>query len=165
MIEDTAWLRAALANLGLRELPGAPTEPTIARWLKTLGAWWRDDETPWCGTACAAWMRQAGAELPKHWYRAKGWLDWGIPLAEPVRGCVVVFGRQGGGHVGIVCGQDQRGRLLVVGGNQGDRVSVAPFDRARVLGYRWPVGWSQSLAKAGALPVIASAAASSSNEA
>lgn len=161
---EPAWLVAARADVGLRELGGAPTAPRIKQWLADLGAWWRDDETPWCGTAVAAWMRGAGIELPKHWYRARAWLDWGVAIDAPTVGCVVVFERAGGGHVGLVVGKDQRGRLLVLGGNQGNAVSIAPFDMTRVLGYRWPADHLALLART-ALPVLASAGASSTNEA
>lgn len=137
---DPPWLRLAHASLGLREIHGAPTEPTIARWLKQLGAWWTDDETPWCGTACAAWMKVAGISPPKTWYRAKGWLEFGRPLSVPVPGCVVVLDRAGGGHVGLVVGVTPINDLLVLGGNQGDCVSIARFPRSRVVGYRWPAG-------------------------
>ncbi len=157
------WLASARADLGLRELPGAPTAPRIAAWLQRLGAWWRDDETPWCGTAVAAWMLTAGFTPPKAWYRARSWADWGQPLAAPALGCVVVFARQGGGHVGLLTGLDTAGRLMVLGGNQGNRVSIAPFDRARVLAYRWPPG--QRMPATAGLPVVRAEGAASSNEA
>lgn len=144
---EPAWLAEARRHVGLREVPGAPTAPTIARWLQRLGAWWRDDETPWCGVAVAAWMQAADVgPLPKFWMRARAWADWGLPLERPAHGCVVVFERQGGGHVGLLVGEDMAGNLLVLGGNQGDAVSVRAFPRARVLAYRWPPG--------GALPAF-----------
>jgi uncharacterized protein (TIGR02594 family) len=105
-------------------------------------------ETPWCGVAVAAWMRAAGIEPPPNWFRAKAWLAFGMPLSEPVAGCVVVFERPGGGHVGLVTGVDQIGRLLVLGGNQGNAVSEVPFARERVLGYRWPPNQIDLLARA-----------------
>lgn len=164
MIVDPSWLAEARRDLGLRELPGAPTAPKISAWLSQLGAWWRDDETPWCGTACAAWMRSVGIEVPKHWYRARGWLEWGSPIPAPALGAVVVFERPGGGHVGIVAGKDARGRLMVIGGNQGNAVSIAPFDMDRVLGYRWPTA-RLDVYRPGVLPILASSATSSRNEA
>lgn len=135
-----AWLAAAREDIGLREVRGAPTAPKIAAWLQRLGAWWKDDETPWCGTACAAWMLAAGIQPPAAWYRAKAWATWGQPLGRAVEGCVVVFDRVGGGHVGLVVGETSGGRLLVLGGNQGDAVSVAAFPRDRAIAYRWPPG-------------------------
>jgi uncharacterized protein (TIGR02594 family) len=141
MKKEPLWLELARSDINLREVPGAMTAPRISKWLADLGAWWRDDETPWCGTACAAWMRAAGAAIPKHWYRAKAWADWGQRLDRPAYGCIVVFERQGGGHVGLVVGEDDVGRLLVLGGNQGDAVKIRAFPRDRAIAYRWPVGW------------------------
>ena len=142
------WVHVARKYLGLREIAGAPTEPTIARWLSKLNAWWKDDETPWCGTFVAAVMQEVDYERPKHWYRAKGWLEWGVPLTEPKHGCVVVFERQGGGHVGFVVGRTGAGWLMVLGGNQGNAVTIASFDPSRVLGYRWPRAYPLSFAQA-----------------
>lgn len=162
-MSEPVWLQIARQDLGLREIKGAPTAPKIAGWLASLGAWWRDDETPWCGTAVAAWMRASLVDVPKAWYRARAWLDWGSPVV-PCAGAVAVFERGGGGHVGIVVGRDRLGRLLVLGGNQGDAVSIAPFARERLLGCRWPLSQIASY-RADNLPEVASSAPSSTNEA
>lgn len=133
------WLWSAMAYLGVREVPGKEHNGAIVRWLRELKAWWSDDETPWCGTFVAQCMREGGVQsIPKHWYRALAWLDWGVAIQHPRVGCVVVFNRKGGGHVGFVLGRDLSGRLLVIGGNQGNAVTVAPFDVSRVAGYRMP---------------------------
>ncbi len=137
---EPAWLPVARVFLGLTEIPGKATHPTIRRWLIDLRAWWTDDETPWCGTFIAAVLRQAMLNPPRHWYRARAYLEWGQKLEQPALGCVVVFARGGAGHVGFVVGEDERGRLMVLGGNQANAVNVQPFDRSRVLGYRWPNG-------------------------
>lgn len=159
------WLDEARRHIGLREVPGVTTAPTIGRWLRELRAWWADDETPWCGVAVAAWMRAAGIEPARNWFRARAWLEWGAPITEPAAGCVVVVGRAGGGHVGLVIGEDERGRLMVLGGNQGDAVTVAPFERSRVLGYRWPAE-HMAMLMTHALPRVAAAhLPSSRNEA
>lgn len=139
MTQEPAWLHAARADIGQRETLGPNDSPWIRRMLEKLGAKWLLGQ-PWCGGACAAWMQAAGVALPRHWYRAKAWADWGQPLEHPAHGCVVVFERQGGGHVGLVVGEDVDHNLLVLGGNQGDAVNVRAFGRARVLAYRWPPG-------------------------
>ncbi|EDR9795743.1 TIGR02594 family protein, partial [Salmonella enterica subsp. enterica serovar Zongo] len=61
-------------------------------------------------------------------------------LLQPALGCVAVFTREGGGHVGFVVGQNEKGDLMVLGGNQSDAVNIRSFPRSRVSGYRWPVG-------------------------
>lgn len=158
------WLRWALQHIGATEIPGPQHSSLIQGWLLKLGAWWSDDETPWCGVFVAASFQAVGGQLPKHWMRARAWLDWGEPLYEPRYGCVVVFSRDGGGHVGFVVGKDSAGRLQVLGGNQGNKVSIAPFDRGRVLGYRWPLDAVGEIPRT-ALPLVNSAAAASVNEA
>lgn len=162
-MSDPIWLHIARRDLGLAEIPGADTAPKIRQWLADLGAWWRDDETPWCGVAVGAWMKQAGIARPKHWYRAKGWLEWGVDIGGPTYGCVAVFERAGGGHVGIVVGINKSGHLMVLGGNQGNRVSILPFDRSRAIGYRMPPGHAVPLSAD--LPILASNGQLSRNEA
>jgi uncharacterized protein (TIGR02594 family) len=160
---DPKWLTRARAFVGLKEVPGKATAPLISKWLVMLKAWWRDDETPWCGVFVAAVMRLEGFDPPPAWYRARAWLDWGSTIREPALGCIAIFARGGAGHVGFVVGNDEAGRLMVLGGNQGNAVSIAPFDRSRVLGYRWP---TTNIAPGGPLPLVASRGAKPSiNEA
>lgn len=140
--QEPPWLIIARQSLGVAETPGRETTPVIRRWLLDLRAWWADDETPWCGVAVAEWMKAAGVKPARDWYRARGWLDWGVPLSAPTVGCVLVFdggpSRPGGGHVALAVGRNRVGALMALGGNQGNRVSIAPFATARVLGCRWP---------------------------
>lgn len=162
-MSEPDWLTIARRDIGLAETPGKETTPKIRQWLITLGAWWQDDSVPWCGTCMAAWMREAGAPIPKHYYRAKAWLDWGTSLTHPALGCVVVFERRGGGHVGLVVGRDQTDNLLVLGGNQSDKVCIASFSPDRVLGYRWPLLDLTQLQDA--LPTLSASLPLSTNEA
>jgi uncharacterized protein (TIGR02594 family) len=139
VMQEPSWLAEARRDIGQRETLGPNDSPWIRRMLEKLGAKWLLGQ-PWCGGAVAAWMQACAVDIPKHWYRARAWADWGQHLQLPAHGCVVVFERQGGGHVGLVVGEDLSGRLLVLGGNQGDAVNVRAFPRARVLAYRWPPG-------------------------
>jgi uncharacterized protein (TIGR02594 family) len=148
------WVHVGRKYLGLTEVPGKVHNPVIVNWLASLRAWWREDETPWCGTFVAAVLRESGVAIAPQWYRARAWLDWGLRLHAPTLGCVVVFERAGGGHVGFVVGRDAAGRLMVLGGNQSNRVSIAPFDMSRVLGYRWPS--SEPLSAEFSIPLLAS---------
>jgi uncharacterized protein (TIGR02594 family) len=69
-------------------------------------------------------------------------MNFGTKLSKPAVGAIVVFWRgtpsSGSGHVGFVAGKDASGRLLVLGGNQGDMVSIKPGDTSRLVGYVWP---------------------------
>lgn len=152
---EPAWITEGRRHIGTQEVPGPATSPVIASWLHKLRAWWDSDEVPWCGVFVAACMDSAGLPLPKNWMRAKAWAEWGSRLASPVPGCVVIFERQGGGHVGFVLGVTPEGNLMVLGGNQGNRVSIAPFKRDRVLAYVWPLGIPVS--SACALPLLSAA--------
>lgn len=157
MTIEPKWLQVARAYLGQAEVPGKASNPWIVNlWLRLGGSWlWQklgadDSASPWCGTFVAACLDEVGLPRPAHWYRARAWLDYGVRMLEPAYGGIVVFERKGGGHVGFVVGLDEHGNLMVLGGNQGDMVSIRPFDPARVLGYRWPPGapyTSQPLAR------------------
>lgn len=133
---EPAWLVEARRHMGLKEVPGKAHNPTILQWVKALGGWFTDDETPWCGTFVAHCMVRAGHPVPKHWYRAKDWASWGKPTAPRV-GAVAVFGRKGGGHVGFVVGESATA-LYVLGGNQSNAVNIAPIAKDRLIALRWP---------------------------
>ncbi len=166
----TAWLKIAKSYFGLKEYPGAQTNPTIAGWLARLKAAWRDDETPWCGTFVAECFTEVGIPPVTGWAGARNWMNFGVRLAAPCPGAVVVFWREspksGKGHVGFVVGKDRSGNLMVLGGNQGDAVSIKPFGYDRILGYRWPAGQTMpTLTGTDSLPLIASDGRVSQNEA
>lgn len=133
------WLIEAQKHIGLKEIAGVKHEPKIVAWWKAIRMGGiKDDETPYCAAFVGACLEEAGIVSTRTGW-AKDYLGWGVPLAVPALGAVVVFSRKGGGgHVGFISGLDERGRLMVLGGNQGDMVSIKPFDRNRVIGYRWP---------------------------
>ena len=135
---ELSWIAEARTHIGLREVPGPKNNGAILGWLRKLRAWWSDDSTPWCGTFAAMCLANAGLTPPKDWYRATSWLSLPVALSRPAYGCVVVFTRDGGGHVGFAVGKDKAGNLMVLGGNQGDAVNIKPFALNRVAGYRWP---------------------------
>ena len=151
----------------MAEIPGKQHNPTIQNWLRTLKAWWSDDETPWCGTFVAYCCRMADRGVPKEWFHALSWVDAGERLTAPAYGCIVVFNRTGGGHVGFVVGRDRDGNLMVLGGNQGNKVSIAKFAKDRVVAYVWPSNGNgiKPAQDRYRLPVLAANGTFSSNEA
>lgn len=141
MNSEPRWLTIARGYIGVREIKGPKHNPTIMGWLRKLASWIRDDETPWCGTFVAAVMQEAGLPVPRDFPRAKAWADWGANLRESVvsPGAVLVFERKGGGHVGFYLGEDAEA-YHVLGGNQGDAVSIVRISKARCIAIRWPRG-------------------------
>ena len=137
---ELPWIKEARRFIGEFEIKGPKHNPLIVQWWKDIKRGGiQDDETPWCAAFTGAMLEHVGIRSTR-FESAKSYLDWGIELKEPVYGCVVVFTRTGGGHVGFVVGRDEKGSLLVLGGNQADAVSIAAFSVSRVSGYRWPSG-------------------------
>lgn len=144
------WVDKALGYLGQREIKGVTHNPLIVSWWKAiLRGGIKTDEVPWCAAFVGAMLESVGIKSSR-FESAKSYMLWGTRLPEPTLGCVVVFERDGGGHVGFVVGQDKHNNLLVLGGNQSDMVSIAAFPRARAVAYRWPVAVPVNYA---ALPV------------
>ena len=137
---ELPWIKEARRFIGEREIKGPEHNPLIVQWWKDIKRGGiKDDETPWCAAFTGAMLEHVGIRSSR-FESAKSYLEWGTGLKEPAYGCVVVFTRTGGGHVGFVVGRDEKGNLLVLGGNQGDAVSIAAFSVSRVSGYRWPSG-------------------------
>ena len=138
-MSDQPWIKEARKFIGLHEVKGAQHAPEIVQFWKDIKRGGiKDDETPWCSAFVGAMLERASVPSSRN-EGARSYLDWGLKLAFPVPGCVVVFSRDGGGHVGFVVGLDNAARLMVLGGNQSDAVNVRAFDRSRVVGYRWPL--------------------------
>lgn len=139
MNDDPQWLAIARPLIGLHEIHGAEHSPEIlGMWRAIKRSGIQSDEVPWCAAFVGACLERAGIRSSR-FESAASYLNWGVRLDGPCHGCIVVFSRDGGGHVGFVVGLDPAGRLLVLGGNQGDQVSIKAFPVDRVTGYRWPV--------------------------
>lgn len=164
LFAEPSYLAIARKYEGTKEVKGPKHNGLILGWWKRIKRGGiKDDETPWCAAFVGGVLEEAGI-VSSRFESAISYLKWGVPVAKPVLGCVVVFKRDGGGHVGFVVGVDKFGCLMVLGGNQGDTVSIRPFDRARVVGYRMPPGWKVPLVLP-ALPLLASDGRLSTNEA
>jgi uncharacterized protein (TIGR02594 family) len=160
---EPIWLSTARGFIGLREIVGRKHNPTILRWWVAIRAPFTDDETPWCAGFVGGVLEKCGIRSSRR-ASARSYLSWGQRLAGPAIGSIVVFERgPRNGHVGFVVGRDKAGNILVLGGNQGNAVSIKPFPVSRILGQRWPIG--QALPTLDRLPVLASDGKLSTNEA
>ena len=136
------WLEVALGELqsGVAEVPGPASNPRIDAYLRTVGLG-PDDETPWCAAFthwCLAEAGLMGTARPN----ARSYIHWGTPVGEPRLGAITVLwrGSRDGwqGHVAFLMDLTSSS-ILLLGGNQGNRVSVAAYPRDRLLGMRWPI--------------------------
>lgn len=157
---EPRWLIEARKHIGLSEVKGPQHNQDILQfWRDIKRSGIKDDETPWCAAFTGAMLERVGVRSSR-FESAKSYLEWGEKLTAPAYGCVVVFARTGGGHVGFVVGQKSNGDLLVLGGNQSDAVNIRAFPTARVSGYRWPAGEPRDT-----LPLPAGDGAASTTEA
>lgn len=147
---DLDWIVEARRHIGMREIVGHAHNPKILEMLRKMGgftgehkAWWAEDETAWCGLFVGYCLGASGRFVIPSWYRAKDWARHAAmtKLDTPAYGCLAVFERKGGGHVGFVVGEDDKQNIMVLGGNQGNAVNIKPFARSRVSAYVWPARW------------------------
>ncbi|WP_009962996.1 TIGR02594 family protein [Verrucomicrobium spinosum] len=129
----------ALRYLGVAETPGQQSNPLIAEMFKTAPSWLDQDDskTAWCGIFRGYLGLWCGTGVPKEHYRARKWLEWGqeVKLKDAKRGDTVVTSRDGGHHVALF-DRLEGGRVYLLGGNQGNRVSIAPFPPSVIQGVR-----------------------------
>ncbi|TWV79904.1 TIGR02594 family protein [Moraxella sp. VT-16-12] len=163
------WIEKAKEYIGTAEKVGKAENPVIVKmWEQTFiatnqeeklkQAVWRTENTPWCGGFVGFILSSVGLtkHIPQAFPLARAWASAGTRLEKPAYGCVVVFSRNGGGHVGFVVGKDKFGNLMVLGGNQGDAVNIKPFAKSRVLAYRWCGTQSHPAPHRYELPVLGS---------
>lgn len=132
----------AFALYGTLEVPGAADNPVILDWAKEVGKTvetaYTDDSIPWCGLFVAVVVKRAGKEVIAGPLWARNWTNFGVRVDRPSLGDVLVFERPGGGgHVGFYVAEDASA-YHVIGGNQGDAVSVARIAKSRCIANRQP---------------------------
>lgn len=138
--QRTAY-QLAESNIGLKEIRGTRHNPEIVDFFAAVGhEWVKDDETAWCAAFVGAMLEEAGLKSTRK-LNARSYLKWGEPVdIKDVRvGDILVFWRgkrdSWQGHVGFYVGHDGK-RLNVLGGNQSNEVTIAPYPFGRLLGVR-----------------------------
>lgn len=139
----TPFDTALRLTTNVQERPGGEHHPAVV-WAHELAGLGRNqpDETAWCGsiTGWIAWLHNL--ERPKRPAAARDWLTVGdvierLDQAE-CRADIVIFRRGDNpahGHVGFYAGHTNT-QVFVYGGNQGNRMSLAAFPVADLLGIR-----------------------------
>ncbi len=135
------WMAIARAELGVRE-SAAGDNPRVLAYLASCERgtkpWIAKDETPWC-SAFANWVLWQ-AKIPRtHSLAARSWERWAESCGL-CTGAIVVLKRgvlPNQGHVGF-CVDFTQTQLELLGGNQGNRVSVQAYPRSRIVAVRRP---------------------------
>lgn len=141
--EEPSWLRLARTYVGLKEVPGEASNPAIDAFFTDAGFKGFRDDTAWCAAFVGAVVARSG--FPKLGsLTARDAEKYGTRLSGPKIGAIAVLWRESRsswkGHVGFVVGFNETNKTIeLLGGNQGDSVSIAQFSTSQVLSYRWPV--------------------------
>ncbi|GJD59292.1 TIGR02594 family protein [Methylobacterium dankookense] len=155
------WYAEARRKMGLHEVRN---RSVLMAWLRSDGKTLGDPaKLPWCGDfveTCIA-LTLPEERMVANPYYALNWLQFGMPLAIPAIGAVLVFKRTGGGHVGFYAGE-RSDAYRVLGGNQSNQVSETWVEKARCQGIRWP---STAAAPSGGRVMVSASGALSTNEA
>jgi uncharacterized protein (TIGR02594 family) len=143
-------IATALPLLGVTEVVGRGSNKTIIAWRDELNAasgvkanaakieGYSDDDIPWCGLFAAIVTFRAGKMVVTNPLWARNWAKFGVATKTAGLGDVLVFERPGGGgHVGFYIAETAT-QYLVLGGNQGNRVSIVPIDKSRCIAIRRP---------------------------
>lgn len=140
VLDQPRWLDFAWADLGVAEDTGATSNPRVVAYYADAGVpAVSDDSTAWCAAFVGACLQRAGVPGTRS-LMARSYLDWGTPLDVPAYGAIAVLSRTADpalGHVGFLLAATAS-QVVLLGGNQSNRVSVEAFDRGRLLGLRWP---------------------------
>lgn len=139
-MSEPDWLRHARHHIGLKEAPGNADNPEVVRMYAEAGhPEIRHDATPWCAAFVGSMLSRAGLRGTGG-LAAREYEGWGERLDKPILGCVGVKKRPGAGwvgHVGFVVAAS-KDFIWMLGGNQGDAVSIARFPRGDFTAFRWP---------------------------
>jgi uncharacterized protein (TIGR02594 family) len=133
-------LLKAVELYGVTEIVGGKHNPAILGWAKELGLQniYTADEIPWCGLFMAVIIKRAERQPVKDPLVALNWNTFGAPIKNPMLGDILTFTRNGGGHVGLYVGEDSQA-YHVLGGNQGNSVSVKRIAKSRLSQARRPI--------------------------
>jgi uncharacterized protein (TIGR02594 family) len=138
------WLQLAQKELakGVKAWPGASHNPEVLKYGKAFGFTTDDSEHPWCSAFVHWCLKNSGHSVSGINGLARSHLRAGCykTIQEPQLGCVAVFARGSSGVSGHVAFWLSRssGRDKILGGNQGNSVSISSMSTQVLLGYRMP---------------------------
>jgi uncharacterized protein (TIGR02594 family) len=142
LLPTLPWIEEGRKVFGLHEVRD---NAELKAWLRSDGKTLGDPKSlPWCGDFTETAIKNSlpnepfTGDLGTNPYWARNWTMFGKTV-RPCYGCVLVFERGSGGHVGFAMGEDNTD-FYVLGGNQSDSVNIVRISKKRLLsgGARWP---------------------------
>ena len=159
---DPEWLNIAKLEIGVKEVRGSKSNPTILNYFKSVGSGWiKKDSMAWCGAFVGWALTEAGVDVPRpvmggfRAVSAKTWQKFGYEMdsSEVVPGAIVILrdtndtseDTDSGYHVAFYLRtevKDGNTSIVLLGGNQSDSVKVKsyPMSSWEVVSYQWPWG-------------------------
>ena len=120
----------AQSQIGLGEVGGNNKGMYVRRYLNGR------EGLPWCAGFVSYCVVKDGIRIP-YTLRARDFLKLGIKVSNPNPGDLIVFSRQGGGHVGIV-EKITKDTITTIEGNTGDypsKVKRITYQRGHIKNF------------------------------
>lgn len=132
-------IQHGLSLLGTEEIPGPKSNEVIMQWAEDLGLdKYTNDDIAWCGLFVAKVCQLAGRDVVPSPLWARNWAGWGEPVTDGAKlADILVFRRGTGGHVGFYIAESAD-TYFVLGGNQGNEVSIVEIAKSRCIAVRRP---------------------------
>jgi uncharacterized protein (TIGR02594 family) len=136
------WLAWAFIEMckEVKEMPKRQHHPRIIDYHSYTTMRATEDEVAWCSSFVNAAMHECG--LPGTLSAAaRSWVGYGLELSDYKFGAIAVFWRGDPdgwqGHVGFAV-KETPDSLLILGGNQGNRLCLKHYMKDQLLSLRWP---------------------------
>lgn len=145
---DTPWMQAAEAEFkkGVKEEPKGSNRGTdVDKYIKATGL---TPPQPWCACFVTWCLKQCGIKVPSNSGGAAAWVSYGKTLDKPIYGAIAIIAKDKlhPSHVGFVCGNDNKGNIVILGGNQSDAVTKSSWfsKQGQIIKYVMPEGYTNT---------------------
>ena len=125
---ETTPLTIAQQEIGYGEIGGNNKGVYVRQYLNGR------EGLPWCAGFISYCLKKAGYNLP-YFLRAKSYLRIGKKVTIPQAGDLIIFSRQGGGHIEIIS-KVTKNNIWTIGGNVGSfsaKVREFKYNRNNIL--------------------------------
>ncbi len=141
--------KGTIWDLAMKQFGAREGDKTLTDYLQKANPGLDPRATPWCAGFVGSVLNASGIKGTGS-LAAKSYLKYGQAVDQPSQGDIAVFNDMSGlnrpdhGHVGFVKSIDrEKGTVTVLGGNQGNSVSVKTYPMSKIAGFRHPPSGSE----------------------